>query len=90
MYIYLFVFSRFMGTADDVEQLLDRIDEIEDYRRLFSNCFLIRSDESASVLHQRIKESAPNRRFLISEVSSNRQGWLPRRLWEFIHHEYNH
>ena len=28
--------------------------------------------------------AVPDRRFMITEIGNNRQGWMPRRFWNFI------
>lgn len=84
MHIYIFAYSRFMGNTDEVRELLEQIDCIEDIRQLLQGTFLLLSEEDATELHARIKRLAPNKRFLISEISENRQGWLPKRTWQFI------
>ena len=84
MHIYIFAYSRFMGNTDEVRELLEQIDCIEDIRQLLQGTFLLLSEAEASDLHTKIKRLAPNKRFLISEISNNRQGWLPKRTWEFI------
>lgn len=84
MYIYLFVCTKFMGTRFEIRDMLRSIDIVTEVVPLFDNSFLIGSDESATRIAREIRNIHPARRFLISRISNQRQGWLPRNIWEFI------
>ena len=84
MHVYIFAYSRFMGNTDEVRELLEQVDSIEKICQLLQGTFLLLSEAEATDLHAKIKKLAPNKRFLISEISENRQGWLPKRTWQFI------
>lgn len=84
MHVYIFAYSRFMGNTDEVRELLEQVDCIEKICQLLQGTFLLLSEAEATDLHAKIKKIAPNKRFLISEISENRQGWLPKRIWQFI------
>lgn len=73
-----------MGPKDEIRAMLSSIDIINEVVTLFDNTFLIGSDESATRIAREIRNIHPARRFLISRISDQRQGWLPRNIWNFI------
>lgn len=73
-----------MGSKDEIRAMLRSIDIINEVVTLFDNTFLIGSDESATRIAREIRNIHPARRFLISRISDQRQGWLPRNIWNFI------
>lgn len=84
MYVYIFVHTRFMGPREEVRSMLESIEAIDGVYPLFDNSFLLRSEEHANTIAREIRTIYPNRRFLLSRISDQRQGWLPRRIWNFI------
>ncbi len=78
---YLMVYSDTLGNRDFVNAILNRIDC--DWRYDIDNCYYLKSELSADEITQNILRYARGR-FLITEISSNRQGILPKRTWEFL------
>lgn len=81
---YLFVYSDDFGTREDVKVLVEGIREIVDWRYDLPNAFYLVSDKTADQLADLFISRKPNGRFLITEIVSNRQGWLPQSTWEFL------
>lgn len=73
-----------MGSKEDVRSMLESIDVINEVYSLFDNSFLLGSEEDANTIAKVVRTIYPNKRFLISRISDQRQGWLPKRLWNFI------
>lgn len=84
MKLYLFICSPTFGEADKVLSSLRSVDSICDIRSPFPNLYFIKSSDTATTLSKKIIFLKPGKRFFISEVSSNRQGWLPKDNWDFI------
>lgn len=64
--------------------MLNSCDLIIDWRTDMPNSFLIASDATADSIADYIISQKRNARFLITEIKSNRQGWLPKDSWAFI------
>lgn len=78
---YLFVYSDNLGTRDFVNSILNRLNC--DWRYDIENCYYLKTDLSADELTQQIRNFSSGR-FFITEISTNRQGFLPKRTWEFL------
>lgn len=85
--VYLFIYNDAVGNREYVKGIIESLSEIDAWRYDMPNCFYLSSDYSAQeltdVILGRIGE-APGRRFLISEISENRQGFLPKATWQFM------
>lgn len=84
--VYLFVYSDLMGDRDTMRGLVDSIPQILDWCYDIPNSFYIISERSANELSDLIRSnySGTHIRFIITEISNNRQGYLPKKTWEFI------
>ena len=79
---YLMVYSDTLGTRDELKQLLNELPEVETWRFDLPHSFYLISEASAADLSRVIHERCGKRgRFLISEVSANRHGWLTPDSW---------
>ena len=85
---YLLIYDHDVGTRKEVREFLDEQSEILDWRHDLPNTFYLISDLSAEDLCKIFQNfNRKNGGFLISEVGSNRQGWLPRKTWKFLNEE---
>lgn len=87
MKTYLFIYSEKMGDREYLKQLLNSMPEISSWRYDIPNCFYLQSEYSAQDLVDLIVEKLPadhSKRFFISEIGSNRQGYLNKDTWNFI------
>ena len=85
---YLLIYDHDVGNRKEVREFLDEQSEILDWRHDLPNTFYLISDQSAEGLckiFQNLNRKSGG--FLISEVSSNRQGWLPMKTWKFLSEE---
>ena len=85
---YVMVYSAsFASTHKTLTDVLDRLDPACDWHAPMSHCLLFTSSMTAVQLAEHIEEQlgvGPGRLFLISEVSSNKQGRLTDRGWRLL------
>ena len=81
---YLLVYSDSLGSRSKVKECLNSIEIIATWRYDMPNCFYLISEFSASELSKSIRKELGRGRFLITEISDNRQGWLPSKTWHLI------
>lgn len=82
---YVFLYDDRVGTREEVKDYIDRLPEVLNWRFDLPNSFYIVSQCSADELAEKIQEFTDgNGRFLVLEVTGNKQGWLPRRTWNMI------
>ena len=85
---YLLIYDHEVGTREEVREFLDEQPEILHWRHDLPNTFYLISDQSAKGLYEIFQNfNREHGGFLISEVGSNRQGWLPRKTWTFLNGE---
>lgn len=82
--VYLLVYSNDLGTRQEVKDAIDLMPEISHWRYDLPNCFYLLSESSADEIAKLIRAKLGNKRFLITEITSNRQGWLPQKSWDVI------
>lgn len=84
--VYLLVYSDNIGDRTSIKTIINSIPEILNWRYDIPNSFYIISEKSAHELVNLIdpKIKSTSKRFLITEVSANRQGYLPKDTWNFI------
>ena len=82
---YLLIYSDLMGTREQVKTFLDRRPEISHWRYDLPNTFYLVSELSARNLYDIVQEFNQKRgRFLICEVGSNKEGWIPKETWALL------
>ncbi|MCA0153762.1 hypothetical protein [Winogradskyella vincentii] len=81
---YLLVYSNSLGTREKVKNCLDKSNLVIHWRYDLPNAFYIISEDSANELSDMIRGKLGNGRFIVTEISSNKQGWLPRQTWDLI------
>jgi len=81
---YLFVYSDNLGGREYVNSILNKLNC--NWRYDINNCYYLKSDLSAEELSKSILKYAKGR-FFITEITSNRQGMLPSRTWEFLNNK---
>lgn len=81
---YLLIFDDWFGSRDEAARAIRRIEGIIDVSVAFEGSLFIESPNSADLLSKRIISAYPGQRFFLTEISENRQGWMPRNWWEFI------
>ena len=87
MKTYLLVYANSLGDREFVKQVLDSIPSIKNWRCDMPNSFYIWSNSIAPDIVTSIAEkvgNATSKRFLVVEITSNKQGYLPKDTWSFI------
>lgn len=84
---YILVYSDKLGTREEVKHCIDSIKEVYTWRYDMSNSFYIISDYSADQIATAIHDFTGKTRFLVSEITSNKQGWLPDDTWYLINNK---
>ena len=81
---YMLIYSDSLGSRDEVKDCLNSLSEVLTWRYDMPNSFYIVSDYTANQIAKSIQDSIGNGRFLVTEISSNKQGWLPPESWYLI------
>ena len=84
---YLLVYNDQMGSRKRVRGFLDKHeDQVLNWRCDLPNTFYIISRSSADELYETLKPltDGEGARFLVTEVTRNKQGWLPKKTWKFM------
>ena len=76
-------YSNSLGTYEDVKRIIDSMSDVLHWYRLFPNSFFLVSEKTATQLSSQIKGKASGR-FLIADMDTDRNGWMPKKAWEFI------
>ncbi len=85
-YAYLLVFDSAIGSLEEVSKFLDfREDVFYNWITILPNSFFVISDKSASELTTVFREFTQDTgKFIILDVETDRNGWLPKKTWEFL------
>ena len=85
---YLLVYNDEVGTREQIRDFIDGVAEILNWRYDMPHAFYVVSECSADELADILLDFTDERgRFLIAEVTDNKQGWLPRRTWEMLNNK---
>lgn len=87
MKTYLMVYSDKLGDREAVKRILGLMPEISHWRYDMPHSFYLWSEASAQELVNSMVShisQATSKRFIITEITDNRQGYLPRETWNFI------
>ena len=90
---YVMVFAApLAATHKELTDVLDQLDPACDWHAPMDRCLLFTSTMTAPQLAKHIEERlgvGPGKLFLITEVSSNKQGRLPTRGWKLLNDPEN-
>jgi hypothetical protein len=82
---YLLVYNTEFGTRDAARRAIDAIPEITNWRAELPSAFYLVSDLDAGELGTLIRAASSYRgKYLLVEVTSNKQGWLDKKSWTFL------
>ncbi len=83
---YILVFDDGLGTRKEIQDFLNTRSEVLNWYACMTNAIFIVSDKTATTLQRIISEFNANKgaNFIILDVATDRQGWLPKKAWEFI------
>lgn len=85
---YLLVYADSLGTREEVTSCVDSIPEVETWRYDMPNCFYLVSAYDSVDIARAIRKYFGNRgRFLVTELTDNKFGWLPSKTWYLLRHK---
>ena len=82
---YVLLYNDDVGTRDEIKNYLSDSEHVIHWRYDLPNSFYIISNSSAQELAEAI-QGLNNKRgmFLVTEISTNKQGWLLRDAWTLL------
>ncbi|AFY61400.1 hypothetical protein Syn6312_2285 [Synechococcus sp. PCC 6312] len=85
-YAYLLVFDTVIGSLQEVSKFLDKREDIfQNWMTVLPNSFFVISDKSAKELSEVFRTFTNDQgSFIILDVKTDRNGWLPKKAWEFV------
>lgn len=89
MHVYLLLYGNKTGDREDIKNVLNSIPEVLHWRYDMPNSFYIKSEKTASELCKLFTQSLNknSKRFLITEITDNTQGYLLKETWNFINNQ---
>jgi len=85
---YLLAFSDDLGTRVEIKEFLEVMPSVLTWRYDMTNAFYIISEKTAETIASELLERIKNRgRFIITEVTDNRQGWLTKDSWYLMRYK---
>jgi len=81
---YLLVFSDEFGTREQVKQWLNEMPEIITWRYDMPHSFYVISENTAAEIANPLHDRSGKGRFLVSEITANKWGWLPQATWYLL------
>ena len=86
MKTYIFSYNNHSEyTNAELDNILrNLLSKFGDFKKDMEFSFIIASNRNAQFIADAIINDVPKLRFLITEIASNRQGWLPKETWDFI------
>jgi len=86
---YILVWSNSAGKRDEIKEFINSRDEIITWYLCMSNAIFIRSEYTAGALEKIFREFTMDKgRFIILDCDADRNGWLPRKAWDFMKNKY--
>src|SRR5260370_36332941 len=86
---YLLVYSSTLGTRVQIQECLNELPQVIHWRHDLPHAYYIISEvEEAQELAGLIRACRHGKgRFILTEVSTNKGGWLPKDSWYLIKHK---
>lgn len=86
---YILVFNSLFATRLEAIEIVKKIPAIQSWRSDMPYAIYLKSESSAQQLCDAIREQRGKGRFLVCEVSQNRQGYLTKDSWSFLSNKDN-
>lgn len=87
---YVLIYSDQIGSRDAVKAWADKSKLVITWRYDLPHCFYLISTSTATELANDLRSTTGETgRFLITEASENRAGWLPSDTWYLLRHKKN-
>ena len=84
MKIFLFLFNNEFGTRDHAINIIKQLPTVVSWRSDLPNTIYIKSESSPQQLCDDIRAIRGVGKFLIAELTNNRQGYLSKETWNFL------
>lgn len=85
---YIIVFSDSVGDKDKVKNFVDSRPEFTNWYLCMSNAIFVRSRKTAHQITGIMRElTQDSGRFIVLDVETDRNGWLPQKAWKFMKNE---
>ena len=89
IWAYLIIFDDKLGTREDVQRFLDSMEEVRFWHSSLPNCVFFSCSLTADTIAKKVVHhfgdpDIRRYRFMVAEVHSDRQGWLPKNVWRFF------
>ena len=86
--VYVLIYSDNYATRDQIKEWANKSTVIHTWRYDLPNCIYLVSDKSAAEIDKAIEDTFGRRgRYLITEITENRQGFLPMDTWHLFSHK---
>jgi hypothetical protein len=83
------VYSGRLGTREQIKYWADTNPIVKNWRYDMPNSIYLVSNERASTISDSVHNELGSGRFLITEISNNRNGYLPQKTWRFLNRDRN-
>ena len=84
MKTYLFVFNSLFGDRNQAISIIKQIPAINSWRSDMPNAIYFKSNSSAQIICDLIREIRGNGKFIVVEITANRQGYLSKETWNYL------
>jgi hypothetical protein len=85
---YLLVHNDNVGTREEIKAILNAIPKVIHWRTELPNAFFVITEMTANELFAAFRDqNPPQGRVIISEVGSNKQGWLSKESWYLLNNK---
>lgn len=84
MKCYLLIFNNLFGSRLEAIEIVKKISIVSSWRCDMPGAIYLKSDSSAQAVCDAIRKVRSLGRFLVCEVSENRQGYLTKETWDFL------
>jgi hypothetical protein len=81
---YLLIYNDRLGSRETISSALNAMSEVKLWRYDVPHTFYLISEEDAKTLAKSLRKRLGAGRFLITEITSNKGGWLPKETWHLL------
>ena len=86
---YILVFNDGVGSLDSVKTFIDSCPDIITWYICMSHAIFIRSALDANDITDLFRSFTQDEgRFVVLDCDTDRNGWLPKKAWQFMRNEY--
>jgi len=85
---YIFIHEDAFGSTADIIKYIDDIPEILNWSTELPNSIYLVSELTAKQLFDKIKPFSEKGKFLITETTKNKQGWISKKSWAMMNDKH--